>query len=181
MKYIFIFLFIANQCFAINGADIQNWFNNKNYSQVCSNAVEKFYKDNNDDGILNLYAISCLNTHQINRLTLPIFKLVKTKEARENAAYFADILFKKKLLYHAIIDGIDIDYIRLPKSDYILSMIFDRFVKKDYEKDGDIYIFNDNNSDTYYELGKSNDYNEIQRIYIKTYKNDELISEIEYW
>lgn len=177
-----LLLFLASvNIFAITMSDIVSLYNSQNYRQVCSNAVEKFFRDTNDEAVMNMYATSCLKIHEINRLAIASFKLVKTKEARENAAYFADIIFKKKLLYYAVIDGVDISYIRLPKSDYILSMIFDRFVKKEYEKDGDVYVFKEPNSDTYYELGKSYEEAEVMRIYIKTYKNEELISEVEYW
>lgn len=177
-KILLLFAFFIN-AFALSTSEILSLYDSGQYRQVCSNAVEKFFKENNDEAVINMYASSCLKIHEINRLSTPIFKLVRTKSARENAAYFADILFKKKLLYHAVIDDVDISYIRLPRSDYILSMIFDKFVKKEYEKDGDVYVFKEPNSDTYYELAKSDD--EVQRLILRIYKNDDVVSEIEYW
>lgn len=178
----FMFLLcLGLSAFGLDLAEIRNLFEAKNYRQVCSNSVEKLFKQTNDEALMNMYAISCLKINEINRLAIPMFKMVRSKEARENAAYFANILFKKKLLYHAVIDNVDISYIRLPKSDYILSTIFDKFVEKQYEIDGDSYFFKEPNSDTYYELGKNSDYGDVVRLFLKTYKNDELISEVEYW
>lgn len=181
MKILLTILMLISSVKALSFAEISNWYSEGKYKQICQEQVEKFYIKTRIDAVLNLYGMACLNTHMINRLSTPIFGLTKSKQARENAAYFADILYKKKLLYYAVIDGVDISYIRLPKSDYILSYIFDRFTKGDYEKDDEIFIFKEPNSDTYYELGKSELEYEIPRIFIRTYKDDELINEIEYW
>ena len=52
------------------------------------------------------------------------------------------ILFQKKMLYLALVDGFDISNIRTPKVNYILSNVFDEFVKGNFKKDGDKFIFN---------------------------------------
>ncbi|MBE3605514.1 hypothetical protein CCAL13119_00880 [Campylobacter sp. RM13119] len=180
MKKILLILLTVINLFAINQQEIEELFSNGEYRKVCSNQVENFFKKTSDESIMSIYGISCLNIHELNRLASPMFKLVKTKEARENAAYFADILFKKKLLYHALIDNVDISYIRLPKSDYILSFIFDKFVKKEYILDGDEYIFKEKNSSTHYTLNVLKE-SQTNKIILKTFKDDELKSQIEYW
>ena len=89
-------------------------------------------------------------------------------------------MFQKKLLYHAIIDNVDISYVRLPKSDYILSMIFDKFVKGKYQKEGEKYIFQEENDDTFYEITQEFS-NDITKLILKIYKDDELVGKKEYW
>ena len=180
MKKIIILLAFSVQIFAISGADIQGWFNGGEFKKVCSSQTENFLKDSSNEELISLYGMACLRIHEINRLALPISKLVRSKNARENAAYFADILLKKKLLYYALVDDVDISYARLPRSDYILSFIFDKFVKKEYIQDIDIYIFKEPNSDTHYELSVSQE-KEIPKLVLKIFKNDELKSQIEYW
>ena len=88
-------------------------------------------------------------------------------------------MFKKKLLLHALLDGTDISYIRLPKSDYILSFIFDKFVKKEYVEELGTFIFEEPNSDTRYELNTSFGANSPKMI-LKIFKNDDLTLQIEY-
>lgn len=180
MKKILLFLSIAMSLKAVTSEEIFDWYENGEYEKVCSVKVEQFYRKTNDEAIINVYASSCLRSDQINKLSHPVSKLVKTRESRENAAYFSNILFQKKLLYHAIIDGVDISYIRLPKSDYILSMIFDKFVKNHYEKDGNKYLFKDENDDTFYEITTAVK-DGLTKLVLKIYKDDELIGKKEYW
>ncbi len=82
-------------------------------------------------------------------------------------------------MLHAILDGADISYIRLPKSDYILSFIFDKFVKKEYIEELGVFIFEEPNSDTRYELSAIVSSN-FAKMILKIFKNDDLTSQIEY-
>ena len=82
-------------------------------------------------------------------------------------------------MLHAILDGADISYIRLPKSDYILSFIFDKFVKKEYVEELGVFIFEEPNSDTRYELSAIVGPN-FAKMILKIFKNDDLTSQIEY-
>ena len=180
MKKVTMIFSLALILQAITNDEIIDMYENGEYEKVCSIKVEQFYRKTNDEAIINIYASSCLRSDQINKLSYPISKLVKSKEARENAAYFSNIMFQKKLLYHAIIDGVDISYVRLPKSDYILSMIFDKFVKNQYEKDGYKYIFREENDDTFYEITQVKSEG-ITKLILKIYKDDKLIGIKEYW
>lgn len=165
---------------ALSTSQIESWYETNELKRVCSAEVEKFFTKTNNEAVMSLYGMACLKLHKINNLAIPALKLRSSPQARENAAYFADLLLKKKLLYHALIDGIDISYVRLAKSDYILSMIFDRFVKGEYELVGGEYIFSESGSDTFYALEVLEDAL-VLKIILKTYKNNELVSRIEYW
>ena len=180
MKKIAIFLTLLAALNAVNNDEVFGLYENGEYKKVCSGHIEQFCRKSNDEAIINVYASSCLRSDQINKLTYPISKLIKSKEARENAAYFSNIMFQKKLLYHAIIDSVDISYVRLPKSDYILSMIFDKFVKGKYQKEGEKYIFQEENDDTFYEITQEFS-NDITKLILKIYKDDELAGKKEYW
>ena len=180
MKKIAIFLTLLAALNAVNNDEVFGLYENGEYKKVCSGHIEQFCRKSNDEAVINVYASSCLRSDQINKLTYPISKLIKSKEARENAAYFSNIMFQKKLLYHAIIDNVDISYVRLPKSDYILSMIFDKFVKGKYQKEGEKYIFKEENDDTFYEITQEFS-NDITKLILKIYKDDELVGKKEYW
>ena len=124
MKFFVIFLVFVCEVFAVSLTEIRDDFNSANYAKVCNQKVEDFLKTQNNEEQISMFGIACIKMNDLNRLATPIDKLVKSEKSRENAAYFADILFKKKLLFHAMIDGVDISYIRLPKSDYILSFLY---------------------------------------------------------
>ncbi len=172
-------IFLSLNAFALGAFEIKNFFEKADYPKICNQKVQDFLKDSQNEELLNIFGISCLKINDIDRLALPAGKLSKTQSSRENAAYFADILLKKKLLLHAILDGTDISYIRLPKSDYILSFIFDKFVKKEYVEELGVFIFEEPNSDTRYELSTSLGAN-FPKMVLKIFKNDDLTSQIEY-
>jgi len=180
-KIIILFLILIDISFAKNLDDIKNLYSNGKYYKACSlsGGLYTVYKD--DEVFLNLYADSCLKADMINRLMLPIIKLYKTKSERENAAYFSTILYEKKMLYHALCDGVDISYINLPKTNYILSKIFDKFIRGKYDfKNGSYWFSDDTNIDFKYKLSIEKE-NKIKKMYLRTYKNNKIIKTRVYW
>ncbi|MCR4942049.1 MAG: hypothetical protein K5978_04585 [Campylobacter sp.] len=181
MKTLLLFfstLVLAN---AISQNEIMQKFQEKDYKSVCQKQVWDYAYNKNNEAIMSIYGFSCLKIHNINHIAAPAARLRKSKEARQNSAYFANILLKKKLLYLALVDGVDISYFRLAKSDYILSMIFDRYIEGRYEKIGENLIFSEENSDTFYELETIDDGINLPKLILRTYKNNEIISQIEYY
>ncbi|MDX1808106.1 MAG: hypothetical protein R3331_01070 [Sulfurospirillaceae bacterium] len=161
--------------------DLKTQFLNKQYAQVCSKSVVLYTKYKHDDSFLNIFAVSCLNSDMINKMMVPIIKLYKTKENRENAAYFATVLYEKKLLYYALIDHVDISYVNLPKTNYILSIIFDKYVKGKYTQKENSYWFNDDkDKNLKYKLSVE-EKNGVKKIYLRTLKNDTVIKTRVYW
>ncbi len=178
---IILLLILINISFAKTLEDIKNLYLNGKYSQACSMSGGLYMTYKDDEVFLNLFGDSCLKSDMLNRLMLPIIKLYKTKAARENAAYFTTILYEKKMLYHALCDGIDISYINLPKTNYILSKIFDKFTRGKYNlKDGAYWFSNDANIDIKYRLSIEKK-NNIKKMYLRTYKNNQIIKTRIYW
>ena len=98
MKFFVIFLVFVCEVFAVSLTEIRDDFNSANYAKVCNQKVEDFLKTQNNEEQISMFGIACIKMNDLNRLATPIDKLVKSEKSRENAAYFADILFKKKLL-----------------------------------------------------------------------------------
>ncbi len=182
IKKIFILCFIfINISFAYTLNDIKKLYTNKKYTRVCSLCGNMYVAFKNDENFLNMFADSCLKSDMISKMVLPIVKLYKTKQARENAAYFSTILYEKKMLYYALCDNIDISYINLPKTNYILSKIFDKFVKGEYDlKDSSYWFSNDKNVAIKYKLSIEGR-NHIKKMYLRTYKNGKIIKVRVYW
>lgn len=109
----------------------------------------------------------------IDRLAVPVTGLRKTKEARANASYFSAILLQKKLLYHAVVDGVDISGLKLPTTDFVLSRVFDLYSNKQYlEKEG-TYTLNDD--ETTYKMFVIDD-DKFKKLIIQQLKNGNVVS-----
>ena len=125
----------------------------KAYKEACNYGLRNFSKYKGNSDYIMLYAFACLNADYIDRLAVPSTALRKTATERKNAAYFSTILLQKKLLYTALIDGTDIFGIRLPVTTYPLSIVFDKYSKKEYTlRQGVYYFTDDRNPDRTYHL-----------------------------
>ncbi|ADR33383.1 hypothetical protein Sulku_0717 [Sulfuricurvum kujiense DSM 16994] len=100
-----------------------------NYLKACNLGVQGLANYPDDEVYISLYAFSCLKADFIDRLAVPIIKLNQTKEARSNASYFSVILMQKKLLMQALYDNKQIKNVKFPTSSYLLSRVFDFYVK----------------------------------------------------
>jgi len=180
-KLILTFILLATLLNAIDKGDIIKLYKDKNYRKTCLKAGDLYQKYKSDEEFLNIYAYSCLKEDMINRTILPIIKLYKTPESRENAAYYATILYQKKLLYHALVDDVDISYVNLPKTKYILSIIFNKFVSGDYNYKNGAYWFNDDdNGELSYKLSVET-HQKTKKIFLRTYKNGKIVKIRTYW
>ncbi|HIP44649.1 MAG TPA: hypothetical protein EYG93_04855 [Sulfurospirillum arcachonense] len=176
-----VFIILTTFINATDKNDILKFYKEKNYRKTCLKAGDLYQKYKSDEEFLNIYAHSCLEVDMINRTILPIVKLYKSAEARENAAYFATILYQKKLLYHALVDDVDISYINLPKTKYILSIIFNKFVSGDYDYRNSAYWFNDDdNNEITYKLSIEL-HQKVKKIFLRTYKNGKITKVRTYW
>ena len=101
----------------------------------------------------------------------------QSKKARQNAAYISTIVFQKKLLYHALIDGVPLDAVRLPLTDHPLSIIFDRYSRGEYTKEGNRWIFDGPGQRFEMELV---DQKTLPKIHLKEFHNQE-VAEHYYW
>ena len=111
-KFVFCILSFS-ALFAINNDDVKNWDSVGQYNRVCSDMVRELFIAQQDESIANLYAKACLKMDKVNNLIIPMVMLYKDKASRENAALYSTILFQKKMLYLALVDGFDISNIRV--------------------------------------------------------------------
>jgi hypothetical protein len=81
--------------------------------------------------------------------------LKHTTIGRRNAVYFLVVFNEKKLLYSFLFDNFDISNYDFPKTDYILSVVFEAIKNKRYKKLGEIYLIK--NKDNIIKMYKKND------------------------
>lgn len=120
-----------------------SFYQNTQYEEACNLGHNSFFKHTKDEEYISLYAFSCLKSDYIDRLSAPIALLKFSKDARANSAYFSIILMQKKILYHALIDGYDLDDLNLPTTNYILSKVFNFYLKLGKHHAKSSYLFTD--------------------------------------
>lgn len=180
-KLLFIALLASSMLIASDLDTLKQYYNDGNYEGACLKGGDIYSDYSDDEEFLSIYAHACLESDMINRLVLPIIKLYKTPESRENASYFATILYQKKLLYHALVDDVDISYVNLPKTKYILSKIFHRFVNGKYNySDGAYWFIDEDDNSISYKLS-AEEHQKVKKIFIKTYKDGQIIKIRTYW
>ena len=118
-------------------------YQNAKYEEVCNIGFNNFNRLKRDENYISLYAFSCLKSDFIDRLSVPIAMLKFSPEARANSAYFSIILMQKKLLYHSLIDEYELSELNLPTTDYVLSKVFDFYVKLGKHDKRLFYLFED--------------------------------------
>ena len=128
MKKLILLLFLA-PLFLQADAKVNTYklYQDAKYEEACLSGDKVLKQYKNDEEFISLYAFSCLNADQLDKLSLPITSLKKTAESRANAAYFSVILMQKKLLMHALTDQYDLRPIKLPTTEYVLSTVFDLY------------------------------------------------------
>ncbi len=130
IKILLILVSFYSISFSYNKSEIVSDYKNQNYKKVC---IYGTVANSKDESILSLIASACLKVDSINPLGTIIKKMVSTPKYRENASYFATIILQKKLIYQFMNDGIDLSNLRLPRTSYLLSVVFENIVKKNYK------------------------------------------------
>ena len=180
MKYLLI-LFITLNLYASSIKEIYRLYEKQDYRQACLIGTKNLYKNKKDEDYLSLYAFSCLKSGYIDRLSTPIALLKSSKEARSNSAYFSVILMQKKLLYHSLVDGYSLKELNLPTTDYILSKVFDLYIKNSNNIQKKSYIFKDIKDPTLsYKLYLFQD-RRITKMIIEEVRNNLTIKKHIYW
>jgi hypothetical protein len=148
--------------------DFKKEFLAGNYRKVCKKGMNKYFKGNRDEQFLSLVGLACAKSDSFNLLFGLIKDLRKTKEGRNNALYFANLILQKKLLYTYMFDNIDISYFRTANTDNILSFVVQSISSKKFIKRGKVIIIRD--KDFIYKVYRSYD-----KVFIDEYKNNNLI------
>ena len=88
---------------------------------------------------------------------------------------------QKKLLYHALLDGVKLQKFKFPTTEYILSKVFDAYTKTTSEKKEPYYIFQDpHNAKKSYKLSVNYNY-KVPKMVIEEYYDTILVKRHEYW
>ena len=163
--------------FSSNLSTIYKLYINQEYNKACDYGRKYLFKNKNinNEKYLTLYGLSCVETDNIERISLPMIHLKSTKDSRANASYFGTILLQKQLLLQALVDKKEIYDLHLPKTNFVLSKIFYLFMKKKYTFKNEIYKFKDETKESLsYQLYIKRDKKNRVSMIIDVYQNDKL-------
>ncbi len=157
MKIVTIILLTLLTAQAFDIPSLIKAYKNKDYAFVCKKGYKLFDKLRKDENLITMYAFSCLRIDYIDRLAVPILILGKTPQSRTNRAYFSLILSQKNILTSALFDGSKFEGLHVPRTDYILSKVFNLYFQKKYKKTDNIYIMQDPTDKVTYEMSVKKD------------------------
>ncbi|GEM_PF-97363 len=156
-------------------------YKKERYKEACNWGLRYFNRYKKEGNFIMLYAFSCLHSDYIDRLAVPMTALRYTPTERKNATYFATILLQKKMLYQKLLDGLDLTAIRLPETDYVLSIVFDMITKNQYTKKNNAYLLTDrHNPKKSYKLYLET-YSKGKHMILQEYLDGKLIKTHRYW
>lgn len=131
-RLIIIYLFLHVNLLAYTYDEARDDYQAKRYKEVCSKSSISGLITTKDENILSLIGDACAKVDYINPLGRIVRGLISTPEFRENGSYFATLILQKKLIYQFMNDKVDLKNLRLPRSDHVLSIVFENLVKKNY-------------------------------------------------
>jgi len=99
MIKLLLLLFLTLSLYANSKQDMLSLYKDSKFKESCDIGYEEGYKNKYDEEFMTIYASACLKSDYINRLSMPVSILRKTKESRANAAYFSIILMQKKQIH----------------------------------------------------------------------------------
>ena len=139
--------------YSFSSADILKDFLNKKYDEVCNYKNVLQYTRN--EKVLSIIGLSCLKIDKLFVLPAVVKRLKKTSLGQKNAVYFSTIYLQKKLLLAHFFDNYPLAGFNFPKSDYVISVVFDYIKSHDYTKEGNRLLIDA--GDKQYRLFKDGD------------------------
>ncbi len=157
--------------YAYSYNDILKDYEAKNYEKICSQGSSLLFNNEKNENILVAIGDACAKVDAINPLGNVVKNLISTNEFRESGSYFATLILQKKLIYQFMNDRINLQELRLPRTEHILSRVFEELAKGNYsENNQQIEI---KTGDKEYVLWLSND--KPKKVYIDEVKDGKVM------
>ncbi|MCH9741361.1 MAG: hypothetical protein K0U38_11075 [Epsilonproteobacteria bacterium] len=181
MKQILLLLLLTSLLFSSNLSKLYTYYEKQEYKKGCDYGAKYYTKNIKNEKYLTLYALACVETDKINRIAKPMLQLTKSKESRENASYFSTILLQKQLLKQALLDNKSLGDLKLPKTNFVLSKIFNLFVNKEYTLHEGVYTLEDREKpNRYYKVYIENVKKNQNYMIIDIYQDDKFTKRYRY-
>lgn len=129
MKLFLLMLLASAALAATPKTNIFALYQNGKYTEACHEGFKHLNTYQKDESFVSLYAFSCLQAENFERLHSVIVLLGQTAESRANASYFSLLLMQKQLLIQALYDQKILNHLKFPTSSHLLSKIFDSYMR----------------------------------------------------
>jgi len=171
MRIVWGLLVLCMSVYGYSYTELLRDYEARNYEKVCSNGSGLLLKNEKNENILTAIGDACAKIDAINPLGNVVKNLITTPENRESGSYFATLVLQKKLIYQFMHDGINLKELRLPRTEHVLSRVFEELAKGNYTtKENKVEVVTPAMD---YLLWLSND--EPKKVYIDELKNGQLI------
>lgn len=171
MRFVLFFIACLSTMYAYSYNDVLRDYDAKKFEKVCNDGAVFYMNNEKNENILTAIGDACSQIDAINPLGYIVKNLVTTKEHRESGSYFATLILQKKLIYQFMHDEINLKELRLPRTNHVLSVVFENLAKGNYEIiEKRVHI---STSQMDYLLWLSND--EPKKVYIDENKNGKLM------
>lgn len=170
-KFLVYVVLTWSSLYAYSYNDILKDYEGKNYEKICSQGSSLLLNNEKNENILVAIGDACAKIDAINPLGSVVKNLISTQEYRESGSYFATLILQKKLIYQFMNDQINLQELRLPRTEHVLSRVFEELAKGNYAQNNqkiEIKV-----SDKEYLLWLSND--NPKKVYIDELKNGKLM------
>jgi len=134
MRVVFALLGVFwSYIYAYSYNDLLRDYEAKNFDKVCNEGNAFILKNDKNEQILVAIGDACSRIDSINPLGNISKNLISTKEYRESGSYFATLVLQKKLIYQFMHDNINLKELKLPRTNHVLSIVFEQLSKGNYE------------------------------------------------
>ena len=180
MRFLWILpvLLYASFAAAATPERILNLYHQGDFRSACLEGAHILRDNRTDETLVNAFGIACLRSDFIDLSSNAILYLRSAPGSRQNAAYILTVVLQKKLLYHAMADGVDIKGSLLPQTPHILSKVYNAYATEEYERitngyemkiDGERVVLDSLQDDGHF------------KIRIRRYEGSRLVDQHLYW
>lgn len=132
MRWLVVCVLFLSYAQAYSYNEVLRDYEAKNYEKVCADGSALLIKNDKNENILTAIGDACAKVDAINPLGNVVKNLISTPENRESGSYFATLVLQKKLIYQFMHDGINLKELRLPRTEHVLSRVFEELAKGNY-------------------------------------------------
>ncbi len=174
MKLFLVCMAFASYMYAYSYNDVLKDYEAERFEKVCNDGSIFYMRNDKNEDILTAVGDACARIDMINPLANIVKNLISTKEHRESASYFATLLLQKKLIYQFMHDDINLKELRLPRTNHVLSRVFENLATDNYEViDKGLRKIKITTPEINYIMWLSTD--EPKKVFIDEYKDKKLI------
>lgn len=176
MKYLLFFLLFLSALFAEDKlGSFLNAYQDNNHQLACKIGRDIYRSELRDEALLIAIGQSCAQDDYIDFNAHLQQRLGASMDSRRAAVYFSTLILQKRLLSQFMSEDVDLSHYSLPKTDHILSIVFEAIKNKRYTvlsvKPKHLRI---GNEDNYIELFIE------KKIHVDVYQNRTKIQEHRY-